>query len=187
MKPLLQISIFAFLLLVLLFFSCKKDEPVIIYEAGDQEFGWARGTKGGQEWEASGYLQYHLEDSSKLLLFFRTFTREGFMREDLNANEIPLSPGYYEVKYGIRDLGDGYVGGGAGIWGSDGDVLKASYNVNNDKDGFISIESVDTIGGMITISGEFELFYLRDDSYSDSSYPKRIEIKGGEFEVGFYQ
>ncbi len=187
MKPLLQISIFAFLSLVLLFFSCKKDEPVIIYEAGDQQFGWAKGTKGGQEWEASGFAQYHQNDSLFIGLTFRTFTAWGALREDLGTNELLLKPGHYEVKYGIRDLGDGYVGGSAGMWGSDGDVLKAFYNVNNDKDGFIQIESVDTIGGMITISGEFELFYVRDDSYSDSSYPKRIEIKDGEFEVGFYQ
>ncbi len=180
-------TIFAFLLLVLLFFSCKKDEPVIIYEAGDQEFGWARGTKGGQAWEASGFAQYHLEDSLLFALILRTYSTEGFIRESLNANEISLTPGNYKVKYSAYELGDGYVGGGAGIWGSDGDVLKAFYNVNNDKDGFIQIESVDTIGGMITISGEFELFYVRDDSYSDSSYPKRIEIKDGEFEVGFYQ
>ena len=172
--------------IIVLFFSiclltCSKDDPVIIYEPGAQTDGWATGLKGGQEWEASGFARRHEANSSLIGIDFVTYNKEGSIRESYATNEIPLKIGYTIVKYGFHELGDNYAGGSAGMLGSDGDLLEASYRTNNDKEGFIKITSVDSISNRV--AGEFELFFIQKTSYNDSHHLDKLELTEGRFEV----
>ena len=171
------IKIISVVFLFAILSSCKNDELVTIYQPGLQEHGWATGLREGLVWEASGFARKHTENPQLIGIDFGTVSEEGALREVLSTNDIPLAVGHYEVKYGIRDLNDGYVGGNASI--HDADVIMALYSVNNDKKGFIEITDIDTISNVV--SGNFELFYTKNGG--DSFYPSKLEIKDGEFEV----
>jgi hypothetical protein len=178
MKP------FNFLILVLsilIIFSCKKDEDnsIIIYEPGDQEFGWATGTKEGKDWEASGFWRYHQSDSTYWGIDFTTYSSYETQRESFALNEIPFTTGTFQVKGGINDLGDGFVGGSFGMYADDGDVLIGFMKVNDDEDGYITISEIDTLTN--TMKGFFEIYFINENE------SLKIEIKNGEFEVRVYE
>jgi len=158
--------------------SCGK-EDVIIYEAGTQEFGWAKGTKEGKKWEASGYWRYHQNDSMFWGIDFVTYSSYGAQRENFALNEIPFSIGTFSVKGGLNDLGDGLVGGNLGMFADDGDAIVGSLKVNDDENGYITISEIDP--STSTIRGSFEIYFISD------SGSQKIEIKDGEFEVRPYE
>ena len=122
-----------------------EDNPTTIFEPGDQEFGWATGTKEGKDWEASGFWRYHLSDSSYWAIDFTTYSSYGAKRENITLNEIPFSKSTFSVKG--NDLGDGFVGGSFGMWADDGDALIGFMEVNDDEDGFITVSEIDTATG----------------------------------------
>ncbi|MCW5922918.1 MAG: hypothetical protein KIS77_11275 [Saprospiraceae bacterium] len=159
--------------------SCKKEDDVIIYGPGKQEFGWAKGTKEGKAWEASGFWRYHQNDSTLWGIDFYTYSSFGEQREHFALNEIPLSIGTFPVKGRISDLGDGFVGGSFGQWGDDGDVLIGFMGINDKKHSFITISEIDTLTD--TMKGFFEIHFISDDE------SLKIEIKNGKFEVRLYK
>ncbi len=160
--------------------SCKReDDEVIIYDPGDQEFGWATGTKKGKAWEASGFWRYHQNDSTYWGINFTTYSSYGAQRETFALNEIPFSLGTFPVKGKINDLGDGFVGGSFGQWADDGDALIGGMYVNDDKNGFITISEMDTVTN--TMKGFFELYFISDDK------SLKVEIKDGKFDVRPYE
>ncbi len=161
--------------------SCKDDDDqmVVIYDAGDQEFGWATGTREGHAWEASGYWRYHQNDSTYWGINFVTYSSYGAMRESYALNEIPFAIGTFPVKGGLRDLGDGFVGGNYGRLADDGDASLGTLPINDDEDGFITISSIDSTTN--TIKGFFEVYFRSED------HLLKIEIKDGEFEVTPYR
>ncbi len=169
--------LFGFLAIV----SCKKEDDgvVIIYEPGTQEFGWAKGTKEGKAWEASGFWRYHQDDSTHWGIDFYTYSSFGEQREHFALNEIPFSVGSFSVKGKIGDLGDGFVGGSFGQWGDDGDVLIGFMEVNEEENSFITISEIDTLTA--TMKGFFEIHFISEDE------SLKIEIKEGEFEVRLYE
>lgn len=175
MKP----AYFSCLLIGILFISsCKKENMVVIYEAGDQEYGWAKGTKEGYDWEASGYWRYHRNDSTHWGIDFVTYSSYGAERENITLNEIPYSTGTYPVRGRIRDLGDGFVGGSFGMRADDGDALIGYLEPNNDENGYITVSEIDTMTN--TMKGFFEIYFISVDG------SLKIEIKDGEYEVGLY-
>jgi len=172
-------SYFSILLVVILFSTSCKKEDVIIYEAGNQEFGWATGTKSCEDWEASGYWQYHQSDSTLVGVTFATYTSYGAERESFSLNEIPLSVGTYPIGGSSSDIGDGLVGGSYGMSGDDGDTHLGSLKVNEDKNGCITVSEIDM--STKTIKGSFQVFFISD------SGGLKVEIKNGEFEVRLYE
>jgi hypothetical protein len=176
-KNYLILLLFGFLATV----SCKKEDDgvVIIYEPGEQEFGWAKGTKEGKAWEASGFWRYHQNDSTYWGINFITYSDYGAQRESFGLNEIPFSIGSFPVKGGVNDLGDGFVGGYFGQWADDGDVIIGFMNVNEKENSFITISEMDTLTA--TMKGFFEIHFISEDE------SQKIEIKNGEFEVRLYE
>lgn len=172
---------------ILLFAACEKEEltrqpPVIIYEAGNQENGWATGTKEGEEWEASGLARRHADDSLFVIISFHTFSNEGALRENIVLSEIPLVIGKYEIQFASGDLKDNFVRSSGGVMGSDGDVAEMIYITNDDKAGFIQINAYHPETN--TIEGEFELFFKNHENFADNVfYPAILEIENGKFEV----
>jgi len=174
----LTCSFITLFITVLFIVSCSK-EDVIIYEAGNQEFGWATGTKSCEDWEASGYWQYHQSDSTLVGVTFATYTSYGAERENISLNEIPLSLGTYPIGGGSGDIGDELVGGRYSMSGDDGDAHLGSLKVNEDKNGCITISEINM--STKTIRGSFRVFFISD------SGELKVEIKKGEFEVRLYE
>lgn len=173
--------VFFMLTLVLSGLACKKEEVKVvdIFEAGNQEFGWATGKKEGFDWEASGYWLFHEGDSTLWGVVFTTHTSEGFLREDYALNEIPFLLGRHPVKGGLLDLGDGYVGGVYGRWADDGDALLGALEIDDSFPNHIEITAIDTLTK--TINGTFEIHF----KHKSGNYT--TNITGGEFEVRPYQ
>ncbi|HHB51573.1 MAG TPA: hypothetical protein ENK75_00795 [Saprospiraceae bacterium] len=173
--------IFSLLLIaVVISYGCKKEvSPVIIYDAGDQEFGWATGMKEGHQWNASGYWRYHTNDSTYWGINFVTYTSYGAQREHFALNEIPFSKGTFSIKGGINNLGDGFIGGDFGFFADDGDALIGYMQPNENENGFLEITEIDF--STRTIKGFFEIYFISEDE------SLKIEIKDGEFEVRLYE
>lgn len=176
-----KINLIFLLFVIFAAISCQKEDDgmVIIYEPGNQEFGWAKGTKEGKAWEASGFWRYHQNDSTYWGIDFTTYSKQGEQRENFSLNEIPFSVGSFPVKGKINDLDDGFVGGSFGQWGDDGDVLIGFMNLNEKENSFITISEIDTLTG--TMKGFFEIHFISEDE------SLKIEIKNGEFEVRLYE
>lgn len=172
-----------FLILPICFLGCKEenkpDDSVIIYEAGDQKFGWAKGTKEGHQWEASGYWRYHANDSTLWGIDFITYSIEGFRRESFALNEIVFKKGTYAVKGTLSDLGDGHVGGSYARLAADGDAVLGVLESNDDEDGFVTITEIDSLTN--TMKGFFEIYFINEEG------GLKVEIKDGEFEVRLYE
>jgi len=164
---------------VLLLVCCGKEENVIIYEAGNQEFGWATGTREGQDWEASSYWRYHLNDSTFRVINFLTYTSFGAERENFSLSEIPLSTGTFTVGGSSTDLGDGLVGGSLSLSTDDGDVGGVSLKVNDDKNSYVTITEINSSTN--TMKGFFEIYFIHE------SGELKVEIKDGEFEARPYE
>lgn len=165
-------------MVMLLTTSCNKKEDVIIYEAGNQEFGWATGKRACQDWEASGLWRYHLNDSTFRVINFVTYS-SGAERENFSLSEIPLSTGTYSVGGGSGDLGDGLVGGRLSLSADDGDVDAGFLNVNDEENSYITISEIDLSTN--TIKGFFEVYFITE------SGDWKVEIEDGEFEVRPYE
>ncbi len=165
-----------FPIVMLLVISCTKKEDIIIYEAGNQEFGWAIGTKEGIQWEASGFWRYHLNDSTHKVIKFVTYSSDGAQRENFTLSYLPLSVGTFSVK-NIPDLANGVVHGSFSMF--EGDASIGGLDVNENEDSFITISEVNTSTN--TIKGSFEIHFISDDG------ELKVEIKDGEFEVRPYE
>lgn len=176
----MKTNLFLLSILVLLFASCADDEPAVpIYEAGDMMFGWARGTRSGQQWGASGYFQFHQNDSTLIGISFVTYNEYGDRRESYSLNEIPAKPGTYIVKGSYSNVGDGFVGGNYVRLAADGDVVIGYLSVNDDKNGFVTITDFDE--ATQTVKGTFEIYFTNENRNSF------VEIKDGVFEVRLYE
>jgi len=154
----------------------KEEKEVIIYEAGNQEFGWATGTKEGAQWEASGYWQYHLNDSTLTSIKFVTYNSEGVQREKISIGYIPLSEGTLSIKRN-PDVNNGIARGSYSM--SDGDVSLGGLEVNENENSYITISQIDSLTN--TIKGFFEVYFISE------SGGLKVEIKDGEFEVRPYE
>jgi len=170
-----------FILSSFLLWTCSKDDPIIIYEAGPQTDGWAIGIKSGHEWEASASARLWLEDSTTFSISFLTYSPDGLLRESFGISGMSLRTGSTPIKYDQSQIETGTVRGNGGILGSDGDLAEAFYTANNDKDGFVDILSIDTVSNIVT--GKFELFLNLKQNYGENDHPNKIEIEEGSFEV----
>ena len=155
---------------------CGKEENVIIYEAGNQEFGWATGIKEGAQWEASGYWRYHLNDSTLRVIKFVTYSSDGSQRENFTLSYLPLSVGTFSVKQN-PDLANGVVRGSFSMF--EGDASIGGLDINENEDSFITISEVNTSTN--TMKGSFEIYFISEGG------ELKIEIKDGEFEVRPYE
>jgi hypothetical protein len=176
----MKLNLILLLSLILLFVACSDEEIAIPqYYAGDQEFGWATGTRSGKEWEASGYWQYHQNDSTLIGISFETYNEFGDRRESYSLNEIPVKPGTYTIKGSYLDVGDGFVGGTYSRLAADGDAVIGLLEVNNDKNGFVTVTEFNTDTKIV--KGTFEVYFTNENNINP------VEIKDGKFELQLYE
>lgn len=178
-------------LILVVFYSCKDDDPlgtneaVIIYESGDQEYGWATGKKNGVEFAASGMGITHSDKPEEYFgLRFNTYSIEGDERESFSFNKIAYDTRIFTVSGAYDTIYNGLVGSGGylRLYG-DGDVLGEVYILDESQNNYLEVISFDTINNLIT--GKFDVSFIIDDSFPKvtSGTPDAVRFSEVEFEV----
>ena len=154
----------------------KQEEPSIqIFYPGEQEFGWASGIRGDQQWEASGYWEPYPGDSTVISITFETYDEATVPQEIYGLNDIPLEIGTYTIQGDYSDTGNGFVGGTYVRLAPNGISVSRRLQINNDVNGFITISEYNSSTN--TIAGSFEMFFVSEDS------SELVEVTEGTFEL----
>ena len=155
-----------------------EDEEVIV--PGEQEFGWARGLKEGETWEASAQALLFDTSGQYIDLILTTYNEEGFLRGSLVLNEIPLFPGQYEIKFGAQADNDNFVGASYGNSISHGDVLMAFYNALDDfPESSLELITVDTVTNLC--EGYISKIALEIVNGGGGNYPDTVFFENIDF------
>lgn len=118
-------------------------------------------------------------DSTLIGISFETYNEYGDRRESYSLNEIPGKPGTYSIKGSYLNVGDGFVGGTYARLAADGDAVIGLLEVNDDKNGFVTVTEFDE--ATQTVKGTFEIYFTNENRNSF------VEIKDGVFEVKLYE
>lgn len=165
--------------------NCKKEKlDIPIYFPGSTEYGEASAKKAGQDWSASAFGQLHSGNSEYFGVTFVTFSEDGFLRETIYLNEIPIRTGVFEVKRTIAGIYDGFVGSNYGTSLDDGDVADDYYYLDEEiDDNILEVTFIDTITMMAR--GTFNLNFVRseNDQNPNPINPEKVEFSEGTFEV----
>lgn len=140
-------------LLAILLLACNRENTPVEQEEiigpGEQEFGWAKGFKDGEMWEASAQALLFDSCGCMLEIFFTTYNQEGYLRESLDLSEVPLQLGSFDIKLGALVDGDSMVGASFSNSGSHGDVLVSFYDAFEDfPNSSIELITVDTVANV---------------------------------------
>ncbi len=182
-------------LLLIDLFSCHKEKNEggyctetirfnqELFEAGLQEFGWAKAVKGDVNiWEASAIWWPRQEDSLHWVLSMGTceelFEQACAPRESIVLDEIPYAKGVYQVS-GLDDW-DGIVDGGYARLGEDGDAVMFYYSTNDMKYSWIEITDIDPENKIMR--GIFELHFGPTECLD-----LQVDIVEGCFEARMYE
>ena len=171
-------------LTLLAFLACKK-ESIPIYYPGDMPFGKMMGKKEGYDWVASSYAQQQDNDPAYFGILASTCTIEGFLRETLGLNKIPMKTGSYKISGPYNNIFDGFVGSSYGTSRDDGDVAEDNYIVDETADdNYIEITYLDTIANLV--KGKFTVTYVVTTEHAGNpNNPDKVKFSDGEFEVEF--
>ena len=174
-----------------LLFSCQKDKkPRLgycsdlvpynqeIFDPGPQEFGWAKGVKGGFPWEASAMWRPREEDSLHWSLHITTYEGGYVRRESIVLGEIPYEKGKYKVSG--YDNWDGIVDGGYARLIEDGDAVLSYFSTNDTKESWLIITEIDPENKLM--KGLFELHFGPEDCLDF-----QVDIFEGSFEARMWE
>ena len=187
-----------FILLAALFLcfsvSCKKDnntnicdnqappDNMPIYSPGNMEHGSVSACRNGKNWEAEGMASRYAEKDSIFGLSFDTYTYDGILRETGGINEIPLQLGKYAVWR--NPYGGGFNGKTVGSFTtivSDGDVIGDRYRLDESKDNYVEVTTLDTIANKA--AGYFELHFVVQQPKNYEENSDEVHFNSGTFEV----
>lgn len=176
-------TLFCLILLAMIFMACKKDKDISnlpIWNAGPKNTGWGTAVRDGDAWQSTANAVHHYGDSSNYIgLYFHTYTNDGFLREELLLNEIPLKLGKYPLRGHISEIYDGNVGSVYGFMEDDGDVFGATYNPD-DSEGVFELTKLDTANNVV--AGTFSRIVFKNRT-PDSPYPQAVIFENGKFEM----
>ncbi len=167
-----------FVVIIISIFSCAKDEIQTQIDeeklfSGNQMYGEAEGLRNGELWKASTYALYIEEPYNYYGLFFRTFSIEGFKREDLVFNEIFDDTSKQLIDNKWEDL-DGFVGSLYSRLESDGDLLTSVYKLDNEhSQNCFELTQIDSM----TISGTFSAKFILETENITYPYPATVEFE----------
>lgn len=187
--------IFLFLLILALL-SCKKEgSEELKFEktfAGAMEWGWVKASRNGESWQASTSARFHVADSNYVKFSILTFSKEGFNREALSLNEVPLKVGRYPIKgdNSASDFGDGFVGSGYAWVEDDGDVAGPIYDHDDTLQGFLELTTVDTVAKKIAGNFDRMVFKMRitpSTQFAPEHYPQTAVFENGSFEMSIIE
>ena len=175
------------LILVVSIFSCKKDplpppegteEDLSLYP-GNQDDGWGEGLKNNETWGCSVQSLFHTDDPTRIGVFFNTYNKDGFLREDIGLNDIPIKVGTFPIKFGYGDIGNDFIGSIYSMSGGDGHVLVGYYDLIESKlENQVEVSEIDTT--LKRIKGKFTAVFSL--SRPNESLPDTVQFKDIDFE-----
>lgn len=172
----------------LLTVRCDKDQPletsIPLYLSGPQDTGWGKAKRGGQNWEATAFARRHQDGKNYIGIDLWTFSEEGFIREKLSLNEIPLLEGKYSIKGNLGNTYDGFVGGFYTIAQDDGDVAGPPYDHDEDDLGTLELFKVDSVNNIV--AGKFDRIVFKSRN-KNSVFPGKVVFENGSFEMEIIQ
>jgi len=182
--------IYLYLAFILLSISCKKDDvPINIFEPGAMEFGSAMAEKNGLQWQASAEAKKSKLDKNKFLISLCTYNAYDEKRESIGFLNIPYQTGKYPVYTCNHNIPDscmsGYVSSHYARLSSDGDAVLAFYNINENKNSYLNITTIDTTADIVT--GDFEIHVKLSigGQFLDPADPDNLDFTKGTFECRF--
>jgi hypothetical protein len=181
-------QIIMFFILSLLAIRCHKDQEseyaIPIYTPGPQDTGWGNAKRDGQNWEATAFARRNQDGTNYIGIDLWTFSEEGFIRETLSLNEIPLTPGKYTILGNIANTYDGFVGGFYSIAQDDGDVAGPPYDHDDSDIGTLELTMVDTVSNIV--AGKFDRIVFKNRK-KNSFFPQKVVFENGNFEMKIVQ
>jgi hypothetical protein len=171
--------------------ACDKDETIYvsIFQPGPMEHGMATATKINREWVASAYGQEEDWSEGTVSVIMQTYSEEGFLREMLGFNEVPLKPGIYPLGTTTQDdFNDGILGASYGTLTDDGDVTEDYYYIDvNSLDNKLEVVSVDTV--LRKVSGTFTASFILNTpgGQVNPNNPPKMKFSDGMFEVNIIE
>ncbi len=172
--------------ILLSFLSCQKELPppeeieidLTLYP-GEQKDGWGEGLKNNETWECSVQSLFHTDDPTRIGVFFNSYNKDGFLREDIGLNDIPIQVGTFPIKFGYGDIGNDFIGSIYSMSGGDGHVLVGYYDLIESKlENQLEVSEVDTT--LKIIKGKFTVAFTL--SRPNASLPETVQFKDIDFE-----
>jgi hypothetical protein len=179
---------FVILLTVIYFFvGCKKEEKVPIFQPGDMAYGRMDAKKNGKNWVASSAAYYNEINPLVFGIIAVTVSDEGFIREQMVFNKIPMALGKHELTILNNDMFDGLVGASYNTAEDDG-VTEDRWNVDEvATDNYIEITLIDTVANKV--QGNFTVSFniATDGGKRNPDNPDKVKFSKGIFDVEFFQ
>ncbi|GJM34375.1 MAG: hypothetical protein DHS20C18_33760 [Saprospiraceae bacterium] len=172
------------LLIFVLLIGCKKETlDIQVYFPGSMTYGKVTAMKGNKDWIASGLALRHGDRPDEYIgIYAGTFSEEGFRRERIYFNEVPIAEGEYIVK-GLTQY-DGFIGTSYSTLADDGDIVEDVYISDDTRsDNRLTITEIDTVINMV--KGTFHVTFILPNPAEkiNPQNPDRITFSNGEFEV----
>lgn len=184
-------TLIALLLSVLMMDSCKKEKPDFFATDVDLETLYfhpdsflCSATKeipgfGSMSWTANCAAG---KKEDKFGIGFITYESEAnlYARERLTIGNIPAHTGLYE----LEPIELGLVGGSFSRWVADGDVLNASWNIDQEQNNTIEIIEINEEARIIR--GKFDVHFIMTQQGSFGLvHSEKINFKNGSFVVRY--
>ncbi len=200
----MKIKFFLFLVVFFCFISCRYDNdlgsvasnpPMIVrdteydysfnlvtYEPGLLNTGFAAGTVFGKTWKATPLaFRKNPQSDSSFILYFTTFSKEGFRREQLSFWKFKNPAlGSYPIKYDGGYV-DSIITAFYSINQDDGDVQYAGFKLDTNRTNSINILNNDQINKIL--KGKFTCYFKK--KYGPADVPDRMLFKDIEFELSY--
>lgn len=173
MYKIINIIIIVITITIMFFTCCNK--------TGDEYGGTAIALKNGTAWKADCIAGYSNQFPDELYILMHTFSKEGFLRENLHIGRIIPAIGIYTIEKAITDstsiVQNNYYSSFATVI-DDGDVLDDFFVVLESAENFLEITHIDL--NKKIIQGKFNVNYILSDTVPS---PDTIHFTGGEFRI----
>lgn len=160
-----------------LIISCKKDKT----ESKLPEWSEVKALKNGQIWKSNAFAHIDKKKSGLIAIPAEVFNNHSELREVLIFDYVPFETGKYTLLKRIKDSQNIDIYAGYTTFSSDGDVVEDRYDVLEEENNFIEIETIDRAD--MKMSGTFRCTFVRDpnDHVDNPSLPDTIRFDDGGF------
>lgn len=157
--------------------GCKKDKA----ESKYPEWSEVKALKNGQIWKHKASAQIVKRKSGSIAITANVFNDHDELREVLIFDYVPFEPGKYTLLKRIKDSQNVDIYAGYTTFTADGDVVEDRYDVLEEENNFVEIETIDRAN--MKMSGTFRCTFVRDpnDHVSNPSLPDTIRFSEGDF------
>jgi hypothetical protein len=162
-------------LLLFIFYSCSKKDNNLYY-------GTASAIVNGVPWQTNdvrcGYLNCR---ANELSMTFDKYSSEGFLRESYVFQKFKPDNILLQQLYPLTSSPcyNDTIESAYATSEDDGDVVKAFYEVINNENSYLKIESYNP--STKEISGSFTATYLIDSNYLNSGSVDTVRVTNGKF------